>query len=84
MTTVFVDATDRRRPREIARDARNPLEQTAAIEKVADSYSSSRPDRRILVFADDRYVTPWRKRQDDPLYESIGGQATPDFRTVAS
>jgi hypothetical protein len=84
MTTVFVDVTNPRRPREIARDARDPTGPAQeSIERLADAYS--RPGKTVRVFCDGRYVKPWRKQGDlDAAYETHDGWATPDYRTVVS
>jgi hypothetical protein len=65
------------RPREIARDARDPLDNQADIERTADAYS--RGARMIRVYPDGLYVNGWRQISS-PLYESYDGQATPEFR----
>jgi hypothetical protein len=77
MTTVFVLVPSKGRPREIARDARDPTEKVTEIERTADAYS--RGARMVRVYPDGLYVKPWRQ-QDEPLYETYDGQATPEFR----
>jgi hypothetical protein len=80
-SAVFVDVTTRFRY-EIARDARDPLgDDQAELERLCDVYSSRRPDRVVRLFAVGRYVTPWRHHAD-PIYESMGGQPTPDYRPI--
>jgi hypothetical protein len=77
MSTVFVLVPSKGRPREIARDARDPLENQADIERTADAYS--RGARMVRVYPDGLYVTPWRQAKE-PLYETYDGQATLEFR----
>jgi hypothetical protein len=82
MTTVFVDASDPRKPREICRDSRDPTgDAQKGIEHLADAYS--RCGRTVRVYAIGQYVPPWRKNPT-VLYESRDGRATPDFRTVSA
>lgn len=84
MTTVFVGATDPRKPREIARDARDPTgDKQKDIERLADVYSQR--GRTVRVHVAGLYIKPWRKQAPlDVVYESHGGQATPDYRTVVA
>jgi hypothetical protein len=77
MSTVFVLVYSKGRPIEIARDARDPTEKRADIERTADSYS--RGARMIRVYPAGQYVKPWRQ-QSEPLYETYDGQATPEYR----
>jgi hypothetical protein len=77
MSTVFVLVPSKGRPREIARDARDPLENQADIERTADAYS--RGARMIRVYPAGQYVTPWRLASE-PLYESYDGNPTPEYR----
>jgi hypothetical protein len=83
MTTVFVDYTNPSRPREIARDARDPFDHQPAIEQLADAYTrrqfASDPGRIVRVYASGLYVPHWRQN-NNVLYESCGGRATEDFR----
>lgn len=81
-TTVIVDATDKKRPREIQRDARDPQGPAQKdLERMADNYS--RGGRTIRLYPAGQYVTPWRKRKaGDCEYEAFDGQATPDFRPI--
>lgn len=71
--TVFVDFTNKARPREIARDARDPLGDVAPLERLAEAYS--RRGKTVRMYADGLYITPWRKRKHDPLYEARDGVA---------
>jgi hypothetical protein len=84
MTTVFVDVTNPRRPREIARDARDPYGPAQeSIERLADAYS--RPGKTVRVHCAGRYVLPWRKQGCmDVAYETHDGRATQDYRTVGA
>lgn len=86
LTTIFVDVTDKRRPFEIHRDARDP--QGAAqreIEVTADRYSLARPGRVVRVYVVGQYVKPWRQQSAlDVQYEAKDGRATPDYRTVGA
>lgn len=84
MTTVFVDATDPRKPREISRDARDPQgPQQKDIEHLADVFSQR--GRTVRVHCVGQYVKPWRKQSGlDIVYESHNGAATADFRTVSA
>jgi hypothetical protein len=77
MTTVFVLVPSKGRPRELARDARDPQEEQTAIESLADVYS--RGARMVRVYPAGMYIKPWRQ-QKDPQYESYDGHATPEFR----
>lgn len=82
-TTVFVDASSKP-PREIARDARDPLELREEIERLARIYSMNGPGfhaRTVQVWADGLYVERWRKRPaKDALYECHDGKPTEDYR----
>lgn len=73
MTTVFVDATNPRRRRELARDARDPFDDAQAIKNLADAYSRS--GKTVQVYPAGLYVKPWRESRE-PLYESAHGLAT--------
>jgi hypothetical protein len=77
VTTVFVDFTDRRRPREISRDARDPFDAAASIEQYARVLSAS--GRTVRVYALGQYIPRWRDSKT-PLYEARDGAATEDFR----
>lgn len=78
MQTVFIDATQRPY-REIARDARCPLDRRVDIERLADAYSQR--DRVVRVYATGLYERPWRKQgARDALYESRAGTATADYQ----
>lgn len=81
MSTVFVDATNPRRRRELARDARDPFAQQQAIESLADAYSRS--GKTVQVYPAGLYVKPWRESRE-PLYESAHGRATPGYRPPAA
>lgn len=81
MSTVFVDASEPRRRRELARDARDPFDQQKAIEQAADAYS--RGGKVVQVYPSGRYVKPWRESRE-PLYESAHGRATPGYRPPAA
>lgn len=85
-TTVFVDATNTRRPFEIHRDARDPQGPAQKeIEATADRYSLERPGRVVRVYIDGPHVKPWRQQLEiDVCYEAYEGRATPDFRTVGT
>lgn len=72
LQTVFVDATGK--PREIARDARDPTEHRDEIQRVADAYSGGRGNTVVRVYAVGATLPPWRK-QPEPLYESRDGEA---------
>lgn len=78
MQTVFVDVKAKR---EIARDARDPFTSQQAIERVADCYS--RGSRLVNVFPTGMYCKPWRENRD-PLYQSLDGKATLDYRTTGA
>jgi hypothetical protein len=84
MSTVFVDASDPRKPREISRDARDPQgDARREIERYADALSQR--GRTVRVHVVGVHVKPWRKQsQLDIVYESHDGRATPDYRTVGA
>lgn len=67
--TVYVDATSK--PREIARDARDPNEHLDEVQRVADAYRGGRGDRVVRVYAVGTGLPPWRQ-QPEPLYETGG------------
>jgi hypothetical protein len=80
MSTVFINATDPRYPRELARDARDPTgNDQADIENLARAYS--RKGKLIRVHAVGQDVRPWRKQRGiDIIYEAFDGEPTADFR----
>jgi hypothetical protein len=77
MQTVFVDFSVKGKPREVARDARDPFDHTQAVEHLADAYSKG--GKLIRMYALGPHVKPWRERKGDPLYESHYGKPTADY-----
>lgn len=84
LTTVFVDATDPRKPREIHRDARDPQGKAQQeIEHTCRIYSQRGKTVRVHVVG--QYIKPWRKQDYlDIAYEAHDGEPTHDFRTAST